>query len=371
MRLLARIRNSLGIKLFLSYLVVVLVGVVVLTGAVQVQTPVAIQRHVERMQSHLLTDPGLIEDLRVNFRGAINEVTLTAAVMALLTAVGVSVFTARRIITPIQALMRASREIAAGHFDQRLPVTGQDELGELARSFNQMASELARTEQRRVQLIGDVAHELRTPLTNMRAVIEGLADGILPANMETYQSVQKEIMRLQRLVQDLQELSRMEADAMSLRPQALDPEELIKNACERLRLQFRDKGVRLEMEVPANLPRVWADPARIMQVLLNLLGNALQYTPRGGRVSVRAEREGRHVRFVVADTGIGVPASDLPHLFERFYRVDKSRSRAGGGSGIGLTISKHIVEAHGGRIRAESGGVGRGSTFTFTLPMAR
>ncbi|NOZ50590.1 MAG: HAMP domain-containing protein [Chloroflexi bacterium] len=371
MKGLVQLRNSLGAKLFLSYLIVILVGVIVLTGTVQMQTPAAIQRHIERMESHLMTDPGLVADLRQNFTAAINEITLTAAAVALLAAIGISLFTARRIIMPIRTMMQASREVAAGHFDQRVSIQSQDELGELARSFNQMASELARTEQRRMELIGDVAHELRTPLSNMRAVMEGLADGVLPAEPATYQNVQKEIMRLQRLVQDLQELSRAEADRLTLHPHPVRPLTLVENASKRLQLQYEDKGVPLIVEIAPDLPPVMADPARITQVMLNLLGNALQYTPTGGRVTVRAQHDGRYVIFEVADTGLGVPAADLPHLFERFYRVDKSRSRASGGSGIGLTISKHIVEAHGGRIWAQSEGVGRGSSFTFTLPVNR
>ncbi len=365
-----QIRNSLGAKLFLSYLIVIVVGVVVLAGTVQMQMPVAIERHIQRMESHMMTDPGLAEDLRTNFTAAINEITVIAGLVALAAAIAISLFTANRIIVPIRCLMQASQEVAAGNFDLQVPITGNDELGELARVFNQMAGELARTEQRRMALIGDVAHELRTPLSNMRAVIEGLADGVLPANPATYRSVQKEIMRLQRLVQDLEELSRAQAEQFSLVLQPLSPRSLVAGAIERLRLQYEDKDVQLRMTVPSDLPPVYADAARITQVLLNLLGNALQYTPSGGQVHVEARRDGRFVRFIVSDTGIGVPAADLPHLFERFYRVDKSRSRASGGSGIGLTISKHIVEAHGGRIWAESEGPGKGSTFTFILPTA-
>ncbi len=374
MKGLPKLRRSLGAKLFLSYLIVIVVGVIVLAGAVQVQTPAAIQRHIERMELHLDADPGLAEDLRENFTSAINEITLTAAVVALVVAIAVSFFTARRIIMPIRSMMQASREVAAGHFEQRVQVHSQDELGELARSFNLMAAELEQTEQRRLELIGDVAHELRTPLSNIRAVIEGLTDGVLPADPATFRSMQKEVMRLQRLVQDLQELSRAEAEQMSLHPEAVDPLDLITEAVGRLRPQYEDKVVDLEIilapAISLTRPLVLADPARITQVLLNLLGNALQYTSAGGRVIVRLQQDGRDMIFLVEDTGVGVLAEDLPHLFERFYRVDKSRSRASGGSGIGLTISKHIVEAHGGRIWAESEGAGRGSVFGFTLPVA-
>ncbi|NOX62768.1 MAG: HAMP domain-containing protein [Chloroflexi bacterium] len=338
--------------------------------AVQWQTPTAIQRHVERMEAHIGDDPGLVEDLRANFASAIQEVTLIAAGVALLAAVVVSMFTARRIVLPIHHMMEASREIAAGNFDRRVEVSGQDELGELARSFNQMAAKLEQTEQRRMELIGDVAHELRTPLSNIKSVMEGLVDGVLPAEPETFLSVEREVMRLQRLVQDLQELSRAEAGQLALDRRRLRPAELVEAALARLRWQFEDKGVALVVEVSEDLPAVLADPARVTQVLLNLLGNALQYTPPGGEVRVSARPRDGFVEFEVRDTGIGVSAEHLPYLFERFYRVDKSRSRASGGSGIGLTISRHIVEAHGGRIWARSAGKGRGSAFGFTLPQA-
>jgi two-component system, OmpR family, sensor histidine kinase BaeS len=266
--------------------------------------------------------------------------------------------------------MRASQSIAVGNHHGRVEVPSQDELGALAESFNRMAATLEQTESRRMELIGDVAHELRTPLASIRSTMEGLVDGVLPAEAETFLGVEHELARLQRLVQDLQELSRAEAGQipLDLRPVALS--EVIQRVTERLASQFEDKGVTLQADVPIDLPAVQADANRTAQVLVNLLGNALQYTPTGGRVSVRAEVEGRSARLSVQDTGIGVTAEHLPHLFERFYRVDRSRSRAGGGSGIGLTIARHLIEAEGGRLRAESSGIGQGSTFTFTLPLA-
>lgn len=370
MRLLEGIRQHLGWKLFASYLIVIAVGVMVLAGAVQVQTPSAIQRHVERMETHLLSDPGLAEDLRQNFTDAFNEIILTAALVGLLAAAVVSVFTARRITTPIYKMMSASQNIAAGHFEQRVEVPSEDELGELAKSFNQMAAELEQTEQRRMALIGDVAHELRTPLSNIRSMMEGLIDGVLPEEPTTYANVQREVIRLQRLVQDLQELSRVEAGETYLNLSDLSPVTLVNAVCDRLRLQFEDKDVQLVVDVPQSLPLVRADPARANQILINLLGNALQYTEAGGQVTVRARAQGSDVLFTIADTGIGIAAEDIPHLFERFYRVDKSRSRATGGSGIGLTIARHLVEAQGGRIWVTSEGTGKGSVFGFTLPVA-
>jgi histidine kinase len=221
-----------------------------------------------------------------------------------------------------------------------------------------------------MELIGDVAHELRTPLSGVKGVLEGLVDGVLPAEPATFLSMEREVARLQRLVHDLEELSRAEAGKVPLDICVTAPAELIHAAANRLRPQFDDKEVGLDLDVPPDLPQVRADANRITQVLLNLLGNALQYTPAGGQVAVRAFLDGDYVAINVQDSGIGLSSEHLAHVFERFYRVDKSRSRTGGGSGIGLTISKHLVEAHGGRIGADSPGLGKGSTFSFTLPLA-
>lgn len=194
-------------------------------------------------------------------------------------------------------------------------------------------------------------------------------DGVLLPQPETYQQVYREADRLERLVSDLQELSRVEAGAFELhrRPLAIAP--LIRQVASRLQPQFDEKEVELRLEPALDLPPVLADEDRLSQVLLNLLGNALQYTPAGGRVTVKAEKRGSELLVTVQDTGIGIPEKHLPHLFTRFYRVDKSRSRAGGGSGIGLTIVKHLVEAHDGQVWADSRGEGQGSTFGFWLPV--
>jgi signal transduction histidine kinase len=184
------------------------------------------------------------------------------------------------------------------------------------------------------------------------------------------QQVYQEAERLARLVDDLQELSRVEAGAYSLERKPVSVDALVAELRTRLGRQFEDKGVALSTDLPAGLPQVSADQGRIGQVLLNLAGNALQYTPSGGRVKISAGRQKSEVWIAVSDTGLGIPEEHLPHVFDRFYRVDKSRSRAGGGSGIGLTVARHLVEAHGGRLWVESPGPGMGSTFTFTLPVS-
>jgi histidine kinase len=231
-----------------------------------------------------------------------------------------------------------------------------------------MAAKLEQVETMRRQLIGDISHELRTPLTAIKGSMEGLIDGVLPANEETFHGIYREADRLQRLVSDLQELSRVEAGAFELHLQPIDVIDLVEATVKRLELQFEDKGVFLESDVPIDLPPIRADHDRISQVMLNLVGNALQYTPSGGRVRITAIRHQDEIYISIIDTGIGIPPEHLEHIFTRFYRIDKSRSRVGGGSGIGLTIAKHLVEAHGGRIWVESPGPGKGSTFTFTLP---
>lgn len=364
------IRQRLGWKLFLSYLIVILVGVVSLIILAEIQTPTAINRHMTQMANMMGGNMGMMTDLNESFARAVNEVLLVAASLAVVTAVLVSTFVTRRIVQPVEEMKKASRHIADGNYEERVRVTGEDELADLAHSFNQMAYTLALTEERRRQLIGDVAHELRTPLSSIKSVLEGLQDGVLPAEPATFVDIQREVSRLQRLVHDLEELSRVEAGQVPLEPELTNPTSFVKSAAERLHLQFEDKDVALRLDLAETLPFVEVDTARMAQVMLNLLGNALQYTPAGGQVTVRARAEKEGLTIEVQDTGIGIAAEDLGHIFERFYRADKSRSRVGGGSGIGLTISKHLVEAHDGRLTAASPGPNQGSTFTIRLPLA-
>ncbi len=377
------LRRRLGLKIFLSYLVVILVLIVVMVSAAIFVAPEAFDRHLTTMEQMSAGDAGAGEatdleaDLLYNFRIAVTESLRLATLTAFVAALSVSIFVSRRIVAPIERMMHASQRIAEGDYEQRVEVPGgnigegSDELGQLALSFNQMADKLEHTEAMRVQLIGDVAHELRTPLTTIQGSMEGLLDGVLSPGEETYQQVLREATRLQKLVRDLQELSRVESDSFVLEPKKIDVRELVDTACNRLAGQYQEKNVDLHNQVAEGLPWVLADEDRIGQVLLNLLGNGLQYTPAGGSVWISAEVETAHVRIQIKDSGVGIAPEHIPHVFTRFYRVDKSRSRVGGGSGIGLTIAKHIVEASGGQIHARSAGEGKGSTFTFTLPRVR
>jgi signal transduction histidine kinase len=244
-----------------------------------------------------------------------------------------------------------------------------DELDQLGLSFNRMADKLEKTEAMRRQLIGDVSHELRTPLTAIKGYMEGLIDGVLPASAATFQQVFTEADRLQRLVNDLQELSRVEAGAYPLHIEPVSVYVLIECVVSRLNRQFEDKGISLETNLLAGIPMVHADKDRIIQVLTNLVGNALQYSLPGGIVRILASKRKDEIIITVKDTGIGIAPDHLAHIFDRFYRADKSRARASGGSGIGLTIAQALVNAHHGRIWAESEGEGKGSSFHFTLPV--
>lgn len=382
--MIKQFRRRLGWKLFLSYLAVVLVAAAVLVAAMEATLPRAFARHLEAMElamlsagnSNLADHDHLADDLVINFRTAVTEATLIALTAATLIALALSAWMTRRIVRPVRQIMEASRNIAQGNYSRALslpdrPLADLDEMGQMAHSFNWMAGQLAESDTLRRQLIGDVSHELSTPLTVIKGSMEGLIDGVLPPDAATFQQVQQEAARMQRLVADLQELSRVEAGAYDLHRQPLNLTTLLTDVTDRLRRQFDDKGVNLCLQLPPGLLLAEADGDRIAQVLINLIGNALQYTPTGGGVTVTAVRQPNVFRISVSDNGEGIAAEHLPHLFTRFYRVDKSRSRASGGSGIGLTIARHLVEAHGGRIWAESDGVGRGSRFIFTLPITQ
>jgi histidine kinase len=353
--------------------VVVLISFVVHTLAMNLSILNAFDRHIGRMGEGMQTMMGNVRgaNLYQTFRAAVNDSMLVSMLIASAIAGAAGLVISRRITRPIKLLTLASRKLAERQYSHRIPENEiqEDELGVLAVSFNQMAEQLEQTETMRRQLIADISHELRTPLTAIKGSMEGLIDGVLEAGESTYQQIYREADRLQHLVEDLQELSRVEAVQFKLNKKDMLPGELVKEAVSSLEAAFNKKGVSLDFEGNDHLSAIQADPDRILQVLQNLLGNALQFTPKGDSVHVQVREIPGFLEFSVTDTGIGIDESHLPHIFERFYRADPSRSRAnGGGSGIGLTISKSLVEAHGGTMRAESAGKNKGSRFVFTLP---
>jgi len=375
------IRSSVTRTLLLSYLLVIVVGVATLVVAAQAVGPAFFAASMARMmRAHGVggmmgsgTDTPMTPYLRAAFRDALTAALLAAAGAAALAALLVGALLSGWIVRPVRRLLGATRRIAAGHYAERVSVglTGAgNELGQLAVSFNAMAAALEETERRRLALVGDVAHEIRTPLATLEASLEGLLDGVVEPSPQTWATLHDEVGRLRRLADDLQELSRAEARQIPLAPRPVSPAAIVQVALDRLDEQFAEKGLDVACLVPATLPPVLADQDRAVQVVTNLLTNALRYTPAPGRIVVAAERRGDAVAITVTDTGVGLTPAHLARLFERFYRVDPSRSRALGGTGVGLTIAKALVEAMGGRIWAESGGLGCGSVFTVTFPLA-
>ena len=304
-----------------------------------------------------------------DFVSSVNHSTWLAGGIAALVALVLGSVLFFQIVSPIQRLTSAAQKISAGDLSQRIPTRSQDEIGALANSFNQMADSLAKHEELRRNLIADVAHELRTPLTVIQGNLEAMLDGVLPASPQEIATLRDETALLARLVSDLRLLSLAEAGQLKLERVEIDPAELITRAVEPFRLQAQSSQIELVLEIALNLPYISVDADRIAQVIRNLLSNALRHAPEGGRITVTCGK-GTPQGFLitVSDTGEGISPDDLPYVFDRFYRADKSRSRVSGGSGIGLAIVKQLVEAHGGRVRAESQ-PGQGTTITITLPI--
>ena len=303
-----------------------------------------------------------------DFLQAVNlSIFITAAAVGLVALIlGSMLF--RQITSPLRAVSQAAEAIAAGQLDRRVEAKTADEIGRLAQSFNRMAESLAQADVQRRNMVADIAHELRTPLTVVQGSLEAMLDGVYDLNPENIASIHQQTALLSRLVADLRDLALAEAGQLRLDWQSVDLEAVIAQASNALQSQALEKGVTFKVELPQGLPRIRGDGQRLQQVLFNLVSNALRHTPTGGTVKTAVEVKEDRVVIRVQDTGSGIPAEDLPHVFERFYRVDRSRARSTGGSGLGLTIAKRIVEAHGGQIWAQSW-LGAGSTFAFSLPL--
>ncbi len=276
----------------------------------------------------------------------------------------------RRILAPVRLLSSAARGLGQGDLTQRVPATTRDEVGQLAGTFNAMADSLQKAEQQRRNLVADVAHELRTPLSNIQGYLEAVKDGLLQPDSTTIETIYQQVLHLSHLVEDLRLLALAEAGTLNLNREIDSMEDVLRGSVEAVRPRAEARGIAVSLNVPPEFPMLEIDRTRIAQVVGNLLENAIQHTPESGAVRVLAEVIGPSARVTVADTGDGIPPEDLPDVFERFYRVDASRSRATGGVGLGLTIARKLVEAHGGTIHAEST-LGKGSSFIFELPLAR
>jgi len=274
---------------------------------------------------------------------SINRSLLLGGSLAIAIALLLTFILSRRVTSPIGALAKAARRLGRGELSQRVQLQGEGEISSLAQAFNSMAGDLEQAEQLRRNMVADVAHELRTPLSNIQGYLEAIRDGVIKADGTTINSLNEEAALLSRLVNELQELSLAEAGELKLVYQAEDITNLVKEAVTPWQPQLTTKKISLSLDLPDNLPLVNIDWQRVNQVLHNLLENAVAYTHEGGTINVAAAKRGNWVEVSVSDTGEGIPIGDLPYIFQRFYRVDKSRARATGGSGLGLTIAKRLV----------------------------
>jgi signal transduction histidine kinase len=295
-----------------------------------------------------------------------NQALLGAALGAAGVALLLGVWLARRLTGPLRELIRATRAMAQGQLGHQVRVRSQDELGELTRSFNQMSADLAQANAARQQMTADIAHDLRTPLSVIKGYTEALRDGVLPPNPETFEAMHQETEQLSLLIQDLRTLSLADAGELYLNRRPVPPQELLQRVAAAHRPQAHQMELALQVSVPPDLPAMVVDPERMVQVLGNLVSNALRYTPAGGRITLSAAQRGSGVELVVEDSGSGIAPEALPHIFDRFYRGDAAREAHEGESGLGLAIAKSLVELHGGTISVEST-LGQGTRFTIDL----
>ncbi len=331
---------------------------------VQSDTNMQTSSGMSQIMRHIMGGP------EERFLGAVNESLWWSAAVVIIIACLTGIIFARRLMSPVRHMSQAAKEIAAGKLDHRINVATKDELGELAGTFNGMAATLDKNQQLNRQLFAGVAHELKTPLTIIQGNLEAILDGVQDPTPEKIAALHTETMLLNRLVNDLRELTLAEAGQLKLdvKPMALKP--LATKVVEMLQPMLQEKKITLSVKIAGSVPEVIADSDRLTQVFYNLITNALRHTPDEGTIEIGAKATGgKMVEVAVKDNGEGIPAADLPYIFEHFYRVDQARTRTTGGTGMGLAITKLLVEAHGGHVNVVST-PGAGSTFTFTLPVA-
>jgi signal transduction histidine kinase len=361
-------RPGLAARLFAAQLLVIVAGSLTLALTALAVAPGLFRIHARR--AFTVLPAAATEHLEQGFQDAMLLALGIAAAVSLVIALAATWLLAQRLVRPIRTLAHAAERIGAGSYHARVPMpTAGDELSALSGAFNQMAQALESTERRRQALLADLAHELRTPLATLEGYVEGLADEVVNADQEAWTVLGAELVRLRRLVEDLETVSRAEERQLDLRLGPVDPGALVTRAVQAAEPAYKAKDVALRASIEHALPLVSADSDRLGEVLGNLLGNALRHTPAGGWVRVSARQDGNQPELSVADSGEGIPPELLGRVFERFFRVDPARTRnRDGGSGLGLTISRAIVEAHGGRMWAESAGLGRGARFVIRLP---
>jgi two-component system, OmpR family, sensor histidine kinase BaeS len=352
-------RDSLRWRLLGSHLLVIAIAVAISGALITVRASHFFM--LIMMRYHI--DPTVVEQ---DFLGAVHRILIVGSVTAAAVAMLLGWVLVRRTVRPISDMMLLAERIAAGDYAERVATRGPDELARLAESLNRMAASLQRVEALRRDLVANVAHELRTPLSTLQGYLEGLRDGVVPLRPEVLASLHEEVMRLVRLVDSLHQLSQFDARASDVRRVPLDVAAVAARLVPLYRPELSARGLGLDVVGAGACPRVPADPDLVEQALRNLLDNAVRYASSGTGITVRAARTNGSVRVAVENEGEAIAPDDLPHIFERFYRGEKSRSRDTGGAGIGLSLVKAIARAHGGEVGAASED-GR-TTVWFALP---
>jgi signal transduction histidine kinase len=361
-------KMGLRARLFLSHIIVMVVGLMTLFTIGKISSPRFFALYLQQFEVGEWTVRQVKPKLVQNFEDAWNQGAFWSIAVGASTAGALSYLVTKRIVQPLIQMEEITKKFAAGHLEERVPPNEIPEVDQLAASFNRMAASLEDVEQRRRELVGDLTHELRTPLTVLKGYLEGLADGTIEPSGDVFQRLSKETVRMQRLVNDVQELSRMEAGYLPIKSRPMDLYPLLSSVVQRFADQLAEDSPQLLLNVPPSCPLALADPERVEQILVNLIGNALRYTAAGS-VTVQVEPALDKLWIAVIDTGQGIAPDDLPHVFERFWRADRSRDRSSGGTGIGLAICRRLVELQNGRIEVKSQ-VGVGSRFRFSLPLA-
>jgi signal transduction histidine kinase len=356
-------------RLFLSHLIVMVMGVATLLMFGRLYTARLFMEYLQTMEFRGFLLYAMRSSLLQGFESAWSRGAFWSVIFGVGTAAALSYILSKRIMQPLLQMQRITAKFAAGEMTARMPTSDIPELNRFADSFNRMAFALEDVEQRRRDLVSDLTHELRTPLTIVEGYLEGLTDGSIDATPAIYQRLSGETQRLKRLVNDLQELSKAEAGYLPIDAKKFDLRSLLQKLVDRFSDQLIDSEKSLKLEITAELPRAYGDPERTEQILINLIGNALYYTEVGS-VSIGSEVIQGMLWVSVKDTGIGISQEDLPHVFDRFWRSDRSRNRKSGGTGIGLAISKRLVEMQQGKIHVESV-INQGSTFSFSIPIAQ
>jgi two-component system sensor histidine kinase BaeS len=363
-----RFPRSLRARLLVANLIVAGIAL----GTVAVAVSLVGPGYFAEAMGHRPGDPmGAAMDAatRSAFVDAVRNALVIASLSAVVTAIIVSLAVSGRIAGPVATLATAARRISGGHYAERVPEAGEGEIGDLAATFNAMAGSLEETERRRLQLVGDVAHELRTPLSTLDGYLEGLEDSVIQPTDETWRLLRGETARLTRLVNELAELWRAEAHQLPLKIEPVDLTVVCRDVADRFAPAAEGQKIEIRLDLPQSAP-VRADRDRVVQIVSNYLSNAIRYSPAGSSVTVSTRSDGGGAVIAVADQGPGLQPDQLQAVFERFYRIDPSRTRALGGSGIGLAIVRALADAMGGRAWAESDGPGRGSRFFVRLPAA-